>query len=207
MNLRSGAPVAALTAALALIPTGSASAGSCSIHGQEKSFGPTYVTSLRVSGTSCRRGKQVVRAFHGLVIAFQGHDMGRNLGGVRHAGADDEADAEYGIQRYQRLGRTQLVGEGPQGRQLVGVQGAADEASDRAHVPPADLPLDAPALRGQADRHTARVPLDRSARLASGLPRRVRGLLGGRPRRRTPGGPRPDCGRIAAGVQPEEIGA
>jgi hypothetical protein len=77
MNLRSGALAAALTAALALIPTGSASAGSCSIHGQEKSFGPTYVTSLRVSGTSCRRGKQVVRAFHDCRRARGGIKRGR----------------------------------------------------------------------------------------------------------------------------------
>jgi hypothetical protein len=77
MNLRSCAFVAALTAALALIPTGSASAGSCNIHGQERSFGPTYITSLRVSGTSCRRGKSVVRAFHECRRARGGIKRGR----------------------------------------------------------------------------------------------------------------------------------
>jgi hypothetical protein len=77
MHLRSGACVAALTAALALIPTGSASAGACNIHGQEQSFGPTYITSLRVTGTSCRRGKQVVRAFHACRRAHGGIKRGR----------------------------------------------------------------------------------------------------------------------------------
>jgi hypothetical protein len=74
MHLRSSACVPVLAAAFALIPTGSASAGSCNIHGQERSFGPTYVTSLRVSGTPCRRGKAVVRAFH---------DCRRSHGGIK----------------------------------------------------------------------------------------------------------------------------
>ncbi len=39
-------------------------AGTCSIRGQERNFGPTYVTALSVSGTSCTTGKRVVRAFH-----------------------------------------------------------------------------------------------------------------------------------------------
>jgi hypothetical protein len=77
MNLRSSACIIALTAALALIPTGSASAGACSIHGQERSFGPTYVTSLRVTGTSCRTGKSVVRAFHACRRAHGGIKSGR----------------------------------------------------------------------------------------------------------------------------------
>jgi hypothetical protein len=36
----------------------------CNISGQERTFGTTYVTSLRVRGTSCRNAKRVVRAFH-----------------------------------------------------------------------------------------------------------------------------------------------
>lgn len=77
MHLRSSACLVVLTAALALLPTGSASAGSCSIHGQERSFGPTYVTSLRVIGTSCKRGKEVVRAFHACRRAHGGIKRGR----------------------------------------------------------------------------------------------------------------------------------
>jgi hypothetical protein len=77
MNLRSSACAAALTCALALIPAASASAGSCNIHNQERSFGPTYVTSLRVSGTSCKRGKSVVRAFHACRRAHGGIKRGR----------------------------------------------------------------------------------------------------------------------------------
>jgi hypothetical protein len=77
MHVRSGACAAALTVALALVPTGSASAGSCSIHNQERSFGPTYVTSLRVVGTSCKRGKEVVRAFHACRRAHGGIKTGR----------------------------------------------------------------------------------------------------------------------------------
>src|SRR3954464_6285819 len=82
MHLRSSACVPVLAAALALIPTGSASAGSCSIHGQERSFGPTYVTSLRVAGTSCRRGKEVVRAFHDCRRAPGGRRRARCPSGV-----------------------------------------------------------------------------------------------------------------------------
>lgn len=77
MNLRSCTLIAALTASLALIPAGSASAGACSIHGQETTFGPTYITSLRASGTSCKRAKQVVRAFHACRKAHGGIKKGR----------------------------------------------------------------------------------------------------------------------------------
>jgi hypothetical protein len=77
MSPRSCALAISLTAALALIPSGSASAGVCSIHGQEESFGPTYVTSLRVIHTSCKRGKQVVRAYHSCRKANGGIVRGR----------------------------------------------------------------------------------------------------------------------------------
>jgi hypothetical protein len=77
MHVRSGACAAALAAALALIPAGSASARSCPIQNQERSFGTTYVTSLKVTGTSCRRGKQVVRAFHDCRRAHGGIKKGR----------------------------------------------------------------------------------------------------------------------------------
>jgi hypothetical protein len=62
----------AVVAALALASAGGASAGGpqahaagkCNISGQERSFGTTYVTSISVRHTSCRKGKAVVRAFH-----------------------------------------------------------------------------------------------------------------------------------------------
>jgi len=39
-------------------------ARACNISGQEDSLGATYVTTLRVSGTTCANAKKVVRAFH-----------------------------------------------------------------------------------------------------------------------------------------------
>jgi hypothetical protein len=77
MNIRSSIALAALTVALSLIPAAAASARTCAIHGQEQSFGPTYVTSLRASGTSCRRAKKVVRAFHRCRKAHGGIRRGR----------------------------------------------------------------------------------------------------------------------------------
>jgi hypothetical protein len=77
MSPRSCALAISLTAALALTPAGSESPGVCSIHGQEESFGPTYVTSLRVIHTSCKRGKQVVRAYHSCRKANGGIVRGR----------------------------------------------------------------------------------------------------------------------------------
>jgi hypothetical protein len=39
-------------------------AGKCNIKGQERKLGASYVTSLRVTKTSCRTGKSVVRAYN-----------------------------------------------------------------------------------------------------------------------------------------------
>jgi len=36
----------------------------CNIRGQQDNLGTTYVTTLRVSGTTCDNGKKVVRAYH-----------------------------------------------------------------------------------------------------------------------------------------------
>jgi hypothetical protein len=77
MNPRSCALVAAITASLALVAATGASAGSCSIHNEERSFGPTYVTSLRAGGTTCKRAKAVVRAFHACRKAHGGIKKGR----------------------------------------------------------------------------------------------------------------------------------
>lgn len=53
--------LAAMTVLLAIAPV--ASAKSCDI-GNERSYGTTYVTKISVSGTSCRSGRRVIRAFH-----------------------------------------------------------------------------------------------------------------------------------------------
>ena len=55
-----------VTAALAALPA-AASAGACPLsESQKRNMGVKdgYVLSLKVSGTSCKRGKEVVRAFH-----------------------------------------------------------------------------------------------------------------------------------------------
>jgi hypothetical protein len=54
------------TILLAGLPS-TASAGTCPLsESQKRNLGVKdgYVTSLKVSGTSCKRGKEVVRAFH-----------------------------------------------------------------------------------------------------------------------------------------------
>jgi len=52
----------ATVAALLAVPT-TASAKGCRV-GDSRSYGTTYVLSISVSGTSCRAGRKVVRAFH-----------------------------------------------------------------------------------------------------------------------------------------------
>ena len=54
----------ALAFAAAGASPAAASYHSCSISGQQTTFGVSYVTSLGVHRTSCRTGKRVVRAFH-----------------------------------------------------------------------------------------------------------------------------------------------
>ena len=55
------AVLATVTALLALAPA--ASAKGCRV-GDYDSYGTTYVTSISVSGTSCRSGRTLIRAFH-----------------------------------------------------------------------------------------------------------------------------------------------
>ena len=55
------AVLVAITTLLALAPA--ASAKGCRV-GDERSYGTTYVLSIKVSGTSCRSGRKVIRAFH-----------------------------------------------------------------------------------------------------------------------------------------------
>lgn len=63
-----------LAGAVALSTAAPASAATCNIRGKERKLGPTYVTSLRVSGTSCATGERVVKAFHKCRFANGGKD-------------------------------------------------------------------------------------------------------------------------------------
>jgi hypothetical protein len=49
-------------------------ARSCSLAGQERKLGPTYVTSLRVAGTSCRAGKRLVKSYYRCRVENGGKD-------------------------------------------------------------------------------------------------------------------------------------
>jgi hypothetical protein len=59
----------ALLTAVLLAPSASASepvataSKSCSV-GNSRGYGTTYVISIKVSGTSCRAGRSLIRAFH-----------------------------------------------------------------------------------------------------------------------------------------------
>jgi hypothetical protein len=50
-------------ASIASAPTARA-ARACHVSKSPRAYGPTYVTSLRVSGTSCRNGRRLVRAYY-----------------------------------------------------------------------------------------------------------------------------------------------
>jgi hypothetical protein len=67
--IRRSVPFAVLAACAALAPPAVADAPAraskaCSV-GDQRSYGTTYVLSIRASGTSCRSAKRLVRAFHG----------------------------------------------------------------------------------------------------------------------------------------------
>jgi hypothetical protein len=62
--------MAALTAAM-FAPSGGASPvayaasfSACDISGQQQNLGASYVTSLKVQGTSCTKGQKVIKAYH-----------------------------------------------------------------------------------------------------------------------------------------------
>ena len=63
-----------LVAAVALSAAAPAQAATCNIRGKERKLGATYVTSLKVFGTSCANGERVVRAFHRCRFANGGKD-------------------------------------------------------------------------------------------------------------------------------------
>ena len=54
--------VAALAPSAGARPAGAAAKG-CSV-GDSRSYGTTYVLKISVSGTSCRSGRRLIRAFH-----------------------------------------------------------------------------------------------------------------------------------------------
>jgi uncharacterized low-complexity protein len=57
------APLAAAVLLLGGASPASAAGKNCDVSGKERSFGPTYVTKLKVQGVSCGTGKQVVKAY------------------------------------------------------------------------------------------------------------------------------------------------
>jgi len=71
--LRSTLICAVLVLALLVVPT-AASAASCSVRGQERKFGPTYVRKITVTSVSCVSAKRLVRAHYKCRIANGGKD-------------------------------------------------------------------------------------------------------------------------------------
>jgi hypothetical protein len=72
-RISSSLGIASLVVVVAAIAAGGASAGPratasalhrCDISGQQRDLGASYVTSLKVDGTTCHTGKKVVRHFH-----------------------------------------------------------------------------------------------------------------------------------------------
>lgn len=78
--------IACLTLAAALAvaapPAAASTARSCSLAGQQRTLGPTYVTALRVTAVGCRAGKRLVRAYFRCRVEAGGKD-GRCAGGAR----------------------------------------------------------------------------------------------------------------------------
>lgn len=56
--------LSALLAALVSAAPAQGALKRCNIAGKERKLGATYVTSLKVSGISCRAAEDVVKAFH-----------------------------------------------------------------------------------------------------------------------------------------------
>jgi len=62
---RSSAALGALAAiGLAAALPAQAATKSCNVQNDSDKYGPSYVTSLKVTNVSCATGKKVVRAFH-----------------------------------------------------------------------------------------------------------------------------------------------
>lgn len=56
--------VAGATAAEASADPVATASKTCSVRGKERNLGPSYVTSLSVTGTSCAEGERVVKAYY-----------------------------------------------------------------------------------------------------------------------------------------------
>ena len=69
-------------------------ARSCDI-GSGRGYGTTYVTSIRASGTSCRRAKRVIKAYHACRPGRAGR-CGRRVRGYRcNEGTRDRSPVAY----------------------------------------------------------------------------------------------------------------
>ena len=80
-------------AAAAAAPVAEA-ARSCDI-GSGRGYGTTYVTSIRASGTSCRRAKRVIKAYHACRPGRAGR-CGRRVRGYRcNEGTRDRSPVAY----------------------------------------------------------------------------------------------------------------
>jgi hypothetical protein len=68
--------VAALIAAIGLSLSAPvhAKTKNCNVQRDSDKYGPSYITSLKVTNTTCKRGKEVVRAFHKCRHAHGGRD-------------------------------------------------------------------------------------------------------------------------------------
>jgi hypothetical protein len=71
--LRSASVLAGLMLLGLALPTTS-SAATCSVRGQERTFGPTYVTRLTVAGVSCTTAKRFVRSYYRCRVENGGRD-------------------------------------------------------------------------------------------------------------------------------------
>jgi hypothetical protein len=66
--------VACAAVAIAAPPADAAAARTCSLIGRERALGPTYTTSLRVTGVSCRTGRRVVKSYYRCRVESGGKD-------------------------------------------------------------------------------------------------------------------------------------
>ena len=83
----------AAPASAAAAPTAEA-AKRCDI-GAGTGYGTTYVTSIRVSGTSCRSGKRVIKAYHACRPGRSGRCDRRVRGYRCNEGSRDKSPVQY----------------------------------------------------------------------------------------------------------------
>jgi hypothetical protein len=63
-----------LGVAMALPAAAAGETTTCKLGSQARTLGPSYVTSLKVGGTTCRSGKRLVRAYYRCRVANGGLD-------------------------------------------------------------------------------------------------------------------------------------